>query len=167
MGKESFDVTTGVDLQEVDNAVNQTRKELSQRYDFKGVVFSVDLDRKSNEITVSAPDNFKLDAIWDVLQGKMIRRGVPVKNLKRGKAEDAAGGTARIKVELVQGLSMEIAKDVVKTVKEAKLKKVQAAIQENQVRISGPKRDDLQEVISLLKDKDFGVELEFGNYRSG
>jgi uncharacterized protein YajQ (UPF0234 family) len=165
--KESFDVTTGVDLQEVDNAVNQARKELVNRYDFKGVKFSIDFDRKEGSLTIHAPDGYKLEAIWDVLESKLIRRNVPLKNLKRGKIEDAAAGTVRQGIELVQGLSSEIAREVVKAIKDAKLKRVQAAIQENQVRVSGPKRDDLQEVIHLLKEADFGVELHFGNYRSG
>ncbi len=165
--KESFDVTTGVDLQEVDNAVNQALKELINRYDFKGVKFSIDLDRKEGALTIPAPDAYKLEAIWDVLQTKLLRRNVPLKNLSRGKIEDAASGTVRQKIELVQGLSSEIAREVVKAIKDAKLKRVQAAIQENQVRVTGPKRDDLQEVIHLLKESDFGVELQFGNFRSG
>ena len=165
--KESFDVTTGVDLQEVDNAVNQALKELINRYDFKGVKFSIDLDRKEGALTIPAPDAYKLEAIWDVLQTKLLRRNVPLKNLSRGKIEDAASGTVRQKIDLVQGLSSEIAREVVKAIKDAKLKRVQAAIQENQVRVTGPKRDDLQEVIHLLKESDFGVELQFGNFRSG
>jgi hypothetical protein len=165
--KESFDVTTGVDLQEVDNAVNQALKELINRYDFKGVKFAIDLDRKEGTLTIPAPDAYKLEAIWDVLETKLIRRNVPLKNLSRGKVEDAASGTVRQKIDLVQGLSSEIAREVVKAIKDAKLKRVQAAIQENQVRVTGPKRDDLQEVIHLLKETDFGVELHFGNFRSG
>ena len=164
--KESFDITTGMDLQEVDNAVNQARKELANRYDFKGVKFTMELDRKEGEIVLTAPDAFKLEAVWDVLQSKLVRRSVPLKNVKRGRVEDAAGGTVRVRAELVQGLSIEIAREIVKIIKAAKLKRVQAAIQEDQVRVSGPKRDDLQEVIHLLKEKDFGVELKFGNYRS-
>ncbi len=164
--KESFDITTGVDLQEVDNAVNQAQKELANRYDFKGVKFTIEFDRKEGKVAIHAPDAYKLEAIWDVLQSKFIRRDVALKNLHRGKVEDAAMGTVRQNVELVQGLSSEIAREVVKTLKEAKLKRVQATIMEDQVRVTGPKRDDLQEVIHLLKEKDFGVELKFGNYRS-
>jgi hypothetical protein len=165
--KESFDVSTGVDLQEVDNAVNQAQKELSTRYDFKNVKFQIEFDRKGNALQLSAPDHTKLDAIWDTLQSKMVRRGVPLRNLHRGKVDDATGGTLRLRVDLVQGLSTEIAREVVKTLKEAKLKRVQAAIQEDQVRVTGPSRDDLQEAIRLLKAGDFGVELKFGNFRSG
>ncbi len=164
--KESFDITTGVDLQEVDNAVNQARKELINRYDFKGVKFEIDFDRKEGALVLAGPDGYKLEAVWDVLQSKMIRRGVPLKNLQRGKLEDAAAGTVRQKIDLVQGLSSELAREIVKAIKDAKLKRVQAAIMEDQVRVTGPKRDDLQEVIQMLKDKDFGVELRFGNYRS-
>jgi uncharacterized protein YajQ (UPF0234 family) len=164
--KESFDITTGVDLQEIDNAVNQTLKELTTRYDFKAVKFSVDFDRKEATVDIRGPDAYKVNAIWDVLQGKLIRRNVPLKNVKPGKIEDAAAGTVRQKLELVQGLSSELAREIVKAIKEAKLKRVQATIMEDQVRVSGPKRDDLQEVIHMLKDTDFGVELKFGNYRS-
>jgi len=164
--KESFDVTTGVDLQEIDNAVNQTLKELTTRYDFKAVKFSIEFDRKAGTIDIHGPDTFKVNAIWDVLQGKLIRRSVPLKNVKPGKIEDASGGTVRQKLELVQGLSSELAREIVKAIKDAKLKRVQASIMEDQVRVTGPKRDDLQEVIQLLKGMDLEVELKFGNYRS-
>jgi uncharacterized protein YajQ (UPF0234 family) len=164
--KESFDITTGVDLQEVDNAVNQALKELSQRFDFKNVKFSIELDRKEGKLMVGAPDTFKLEAIWATLEGRLVRREVPLKNLSRGKVEEAFQGTVRQSVDLVQGISSDLAREIVKTIKNAKLKRVQATIQENQVRVTGPKRDDLQDVITLLKDQDFGVELKFGNYRS-
>ncbi len=164
--KESFDITTGVDLQEVDNAVNQAKKELTQRYDFKNVKFGIDLDRKDGKLTLSAPDTFKLEAVWSTLQGRLVRREVPLKNLSREKIQEASLGTVRQVVTLVQGIDSDLAREIVATIKKAKLKKVQAAIQDEQVRVTGPKRDDLQEVIALLKDKDFGVELKFGNYRS-
>jgi cyclic-di-GMP-binding protein len=164
--KESFDITTGVDLQEIDNAVNQTVKELSTRFDFKGVKFTIDLDRKEGELRLAASDEGKLNAVWDVLQTRLVRRGVPLRNVQKGKVEVAAGSSVRMTAKLVQGLEIEIAREIVKAIKEAGLKKVQSAIQEDQVRVSGPVRDDLQAVIRLLKEKDFGVELKFGNYRS-
>lgn len=162
----SFDITTGCDLQEVDNAVNQTHKELSQRYDFRGVTFEISFKRAENLIQLAAPDDYKLNAIWDVLQGKMVKRGVPVKNLKRENVEQAAGSTVRQKITLTQAISTDIAKEIVKYIKDQKLKKVQAAIQAEQVRVSSPSRDELQNVMALLRQKDFGIELKFGNYRS-
>ena len=137
----SFDVTTGVDLQEVDNAVNQAQKEIGQRYDFK------------------------MRALFDVLQSKLIKRGVPVKNLDIGETKPAGGDTVRKEIKLKTTLDSETAKKVAAAIKDAKLKKVQAAIQGDQVRVSSPSKDDLQEAIALLRGKDFGVELKFGNYR--
>ncbi|HET9299806.1 MAG TPA: YajQ family cyclic di-GMP-binding protein [Candidatus Polarisedimenticolaceae bacterium] len=163
---QSFDVTVGCDLQEVDNAVNQARKELAQRYDFKDVKFEIDFRRAENQIVLSTPDEFKLNAIWEVLQSKMVRRGVPPRNLKRNKVEAAAAGTVRQQIELQQGIPIETAREIVKLIKDQKLKKVQSAIQGDQVRISSPSRDELQGVISLLKGHDFGMELKFGNYRT-
>ena len=163
---QSFDVTVGCDLQEVDNAVNQARKELGQRYDFKDVKFEIDFRRAENQIVLSTPDEFKLNAIWEVLQSKMVRRGVPPRNLKRGKTEAAAAGTVRQQIDLQQGIPVETAREIVKLIKDQKLKKVQSAIQGDQVRISSPSRDELQGVISLLKGHDFGMELKFGNYRT-
>ena len=162
---QSFDVTVGCDLQEVDNAVNQARKELAQRYDFKDVKFEIDFRRVENQIVLSTPDEFKLNAIWEVLQSKMVRRGVPPRNLKRNKVEAAAAGTVRQQIDLQQGIPIETAREIVKLIKDQKLKKVQSAIQGDQVRISSPSRDELQGVISLLKGHDFGMELKFGNYR--
>jgi DNA polymerase IV len=163
---QSFDVTTGCDLQEVDNAVNQALKELTQRYDFKGVKFGIDFRRSENKIQLSASDEFKLKAVWEVLQAKMVRRQVPIKNLKLGDVETAGGGTVRQTVDLQQGIPSETARAIVKLIKDRKLKKIQAAIQGDQVRISSPSRDELQGVIALLKEQDFGIELQFGNYRS-
>ena len=162
---QSFDVTVGCDLQEVYNAVNQARKELAQRYDFKDVKFEIDFRRAENQIVLSTPDEFKLNAIWEVLQSKMVRRGVPPRNLKRNKVEAAAAGTVRQQIDLQQGIPIETAREIVKLIKDQKLKKVQSAIQGDQVRISSPSRDELQGVISLLKGHDFGMELKFGNYR--
>ena len=161
----SFDVTTGVDLQEVDNAVNQAQKEIAQRYDFKGSKATIDFKRAESVIALVADSDFQMTALFDVLQSKLIKRGVPVKNLDIGEIKQAAGDTVRREVKLKMELDIETAKKVAAAIKDAKLKKVQAAIQGEQVRISGPSRDDLQEAIALLRSKDFGVELKFGNYR--
>ena len=163
---QSFDVTTGVEYPEVHNAVNQALKEITQRYDFKGLVVEIDIQEKENKLVLAAPDDFKLQAVWDVLQAKLIRRGQPARNFKPGEAKPAGGNTARQEVEIQQGLSSDLAREVVKTIKDAKIKKCQAAIQGDTVRISGPSRDDLQEVIALLKGHDFGIELKFENFRS-
>ena len=163
---ESFDITTGVDLQEVDNAVNQVRKEITQRYDFRGVKAEIEYDRAAGKLTIHTSDDFKLRAIWDVLQTKMIARGVPVKNLERGKVEKALGDTVRQEIKLVQALTPETQREMVKQIKGAGLKKVQTQIQADAVRVSAPSRDDLQSVIKLLREQDYGVELKFGNYRS-
>jgi len=164
-GAQSFDVTSGCDLQEVDNAVNQAMKELRQRFDFKGVHVDIALDRTENRLVVKAPDEFKLRALWEVLQQKLVRRSVPVKNLKPGKILPAAGGTVEQEVQLQQGIPTETSREIVKFLKARKMKKVQVEIQADQVRISSPSRDDLQEVIGLLREQDFGIELNFGNYR--
>ena len=161
----SFDVTSGVDLQEVDNAVNQARKEIAQRYDFKGSRAAIDFDRLASTITLTADDDFKMTALWEVLQGRLVRRGVPTKNLTPGELERAANDTVRRVVTLQQGIPTEAAKEIVKFLKDRKLKKVQAAIQADQVRVSSASKDDLQEAIRLLREHDFGVALQFGNYR--
>jgi hypothetical protein len=161
----SFDITSTVDLQEVDNAVNQARKEIAQRYDFKGSRAAIDLNRADNTIVLTADDDFKMNAVWEILQTRMVRRGVPVKNLTPGTIEKAANDTVRRTVTLQQGIPTEAAKEIVKFLKEQKLKKVQAAIMAEQVRISSPSKDELQEAMRLLRDKDFGVALQFGNYR--
>jgi uncharacterized protein YajQ (UPF0234 family) len=162
----SFDVTTGVDFMEVHNAVDQATKEITQRYDFKGLKVSFALDQKEKKITLAAPDEYKLKAMWDVLQGKMVRRQVPLKNLTPGKVESASMGSARQEIAIQDGLTADMAREVVRVLKDAKLKKVQAAIQGDTVRVTSPSRDDLQGVITLLKAQDFGVELKFGNYRN-
>ena len=161
----SFDVTTGVDLQEVDNAVNQSQKEIAQRYDFKGSKASIDFRRGENLLVLVADDDFKMRALFDVLQGKLIKRGVPVKNLDIGAITPAGGDTVRREVKLKMALDSDTAKKIVATLKDAKLKKVQAAIQGDQVRVSSASRDELQLVMQMLRTKDFGVELKFGNYR--
>ena len=162
----SFDVTTGVDMMEVNNAVDQATKEITQRYDFKGTKATIELLAKDKKIVLAAPDDYKLKAMWDVLQSKMVRRQVPLKNLKPGKSEPAAGATVRQEIEMQDGLTADLAREIAKAIKDAKLKKVQAAIQGDTVRVSSPDKDALQEVIRLLKSQEFGVELRFGNFRS-
>ncbi len=161
----SFDVTTGVNLQEVDNAVNQAQKEIAQRYDFKGSKAAIEFKRAEGVLDLVADDDFKMRALFDVLQGKLIKRGVPVKNLEIGETKPAGGDTVRKDIKLKTALDSDTAKKVAAAIKEAKLRKVQAAIQGDQVRVSAPSKDDLQEAIRLLKSRDFGVELQFGNYR--
>jgi cyclic-di-GMP-binding protein len=162
----SFDITSGVDLQEVDNAVNQAKKEVAQRYDFKGSRAAIDFNRTDNTIALTADDEFKMNALWEILQGRMVRRGVPVKNLTPGAIERAANDTVRRLITLQQGIPTEAAREIVKFLKDHKLKRVQAAIQADQVRVSSPSKDDLQEAIRLLREHDFGIALQFGNYRS-
>jgi cyclic-di-GMP-binding protein len=162
----SFDITSGVDLQEVDNAVNQAKKEVAQRYDFKGSRAAVDLNRGENTITLVADDDFKLNALWEILQGRLVRRGVPTKNLTPGDIERAANDTVRRVVALQQGIPTDAAKAIVQFLKDRKMKKVQAAIMADQVRVSSGSKDELQEAIRVLRDHDFGVALQFGNYRN-
>ncbi len=164
-GTESFDVTSGVDLQEVDNAVNQAKKEIAQRYDFKGKKAEIEYDRKTAKLELHASDEFYLNAMWQVIRERMISRKVPIKNLQRGKIEPASGGTVRQEVNLQQGIPQETCRAIVKLIKEQKLKKVQAQIQGDAVRVSSPSRDELQGVIALLRQQDYDVELKFGNYR--
>jgi len=162
----SFDITTGADLQEVDNAVNQTLKEIRQRYDFKGTHCTVEFDRAAAEIRLAADDEFRMRALLDVLQTRCIKRGVPAKNLTIGDLEPATGQSVRCTVSLTQGIPQDTAKRIAKALKDNKaLKKVQASIQGDQVRVAGPKKDDLQEAIRFLKGEDFGIELTFGNFR--
>ncbi len=162
----SFDVTSTIDMQEVDNAINQARKELAQRYDFKGSPASIDLDPKENTLTLTAEDKFRIEAVWEILSSRMVRRNVAVKNLQRGEVESASGGTVRQVITLQQGIPIEAAREIVKHLKDLKLKKVQAAIQADQVRVSSPSKDELQAAMQALRAKDFGVALQFGNYRS-
>jgi uncharacterized protein YajQ (UPF0234 family) len=161
----SFDVTTGVDLQEVDNAVNQAQKEIAQRYDFKGSKAAIEFNRASNMLVLVADDDFRMRALFDVVQQKLIKRGVPVKNLTVGDVKPAGGDTVRREITLKTALDGETAKNVVAAIKDAKMKKIQASIQGEQVRVTSPSRDELQDVIALLRARDFGVELKFGNYR--
>lgn len=159
----SFDIVSKVDLQEVDNAVNQAIKEITQRFDFKGTVNELELEKDA--LKILAADEYKLEAIKDILIGKLVRRGLSPKCFDYGKIEPASAGAVRVRVAIVQGISKEKGKEVVKLIKETKLK-VQAQIMEDQVRVTGKKIDDLQEVIQFLKGQDLGIELQFENMRS-
>ncbi|MEX2372592.1 MAG: YajQ family cyclic di-GMP-binding protein [Dehalococcoidia bacterium] len=162
---ESFDITTGADLQEVDNAVNQSLKEITGRFDFKGVLVEVEFDRAAGTIAVHTDDEYKADAIWDVMLGRLIARKVPVKNLKRGDVERAGGDTVRQTITLVQAIDGDTGKQMAKFIRDLKLKKVTAQVQGDAVRVSGPTRDDLQAAMRALREEDWGIELNFGNYR--
>jgi uncharacterized protein YajQ (UPF0234 family) len=163
--QNSFDVTTGVDLQEVDNAVNQAQKEIAQRYDFKGSIAAIEFSRAEGALNLTAESEFRMQALFDVLQAKLIKRGVPTKNLDVGEIKPAGGEKVTQHVKLKMALDGDTAKKVAAAIKDAKLKKVQAAIQGDQVRVTSPSRDDLQAAMALLREKDFGVQLKFGNYR--
>lgn len=159
----SFDVVSKVDLAEVKNAVSMAMKEIGQRYDFKGS--TADIEIKEEQALILHGDNdMKLKAVIDVLQTKLIKRGVSIRNLEYGKVEPAAKGSVRQEVKILQGIPTEKAKAMVKAIKDAKMK-VQAAIQGDQLRVSGKNKDDLQEAITLLKKNDQGLELQFTNYR--
>jgi cyclic-di-GMP-binding protein len=161
----SFDVTTGVDLQEVDNAVNQAQKEIAQRYDFKGSKASIDFKRVEALLELTADSEFQMKSLLDVVQARLIKRHVSVKNLDIGEIKPAANDTVKREIKLKTALDSDTAKKVAATIKSAKLKKVQAAIQGDQVRVSSPSKDDLQGAMTLLRSEDFGVELKFGNLR--
>ena len=158
----SFDVVSQVDGQEIDNAVNQARKEIGQRYDFKGSQTEIELD--DNEIRIFSADDYKVKAVVEVLQSKFARRQVPLKALIYGKVEPAAGGRARQVITVQQGIETEKARRIVKVIKDSKLK-VQSQVQGDQVRVTGKKRDDLQQVLQLLKQQDFDLPLQFVNFR--
>lgn len=161
----SFDVTSPVDFQEVDNGLNQARKEVGQRYDFKGAKADIVLNTTEKTLTLVADDEFKMNQLWEIVQTRLVRRGVPIKNFKSGESESASGGTVRRVYTIQEGIPIEAAREIVKFIKDQKLKRVQAAIQGDQVRITSPSKDDLQEAIRVLRSKDFGIALHFGNYR--
>lgn len=163
--QNSFDVTTGADLQEVDNAVNQSLKEIQQRYDFKGSNCTIVFDRAKSLINLEADDDYKLKAVYDVLQTRFIKRGVPIKNMKPGTATPASGGRMRQEITLTQGIPADTARQIVKDVKASGFKKVQVAVQGDQLRVSSPSKDELQSVMQFLRGRDYGIELQFGNYR--
>ncbi len=161
--ENSFDVVSKIDMSEVTNAVSQATKEIGQRFDFKGSKSSI--TQEKDVLVIVSDDDYKLKSVIDILQSKLVKRGVPVKNLSYGKVEAALAGTVRQKITLQQGIPIEKAKEIVKAIKDSKIK-VQASIQSDQVRVSGKDRDNLQTVIQMLKGKDFGVELQFENYRN-
>ena len=163
--KESFDISTGVDFQEVDNAVNQAIKETQTRYDFKGTDCRIELDRAAGAVRLEADDEYRLTQLMGVLREKLSRRSVPLKNVDAGKVEVGTLGRARQVVTLKNGIDQETAKRIVKDVKGEGFKKAQVQIQGEELRVTSPSRDELQEIIRFLKSKDYGVELMFGNYR--
>ena len=161
----SFDVSTGADLQEVDNAVNQAVKEISQRYDFKGSTCTIDFDRTSATIKLFADDEFRMNQVIDILEAKCAKRQVPSKNLAKADLEPGTGTSMRCVITLKQGIDQETAKKISKAIKEEGFKKVQTQIQGEEVRVTSPSRDELQLVMAFLRTQDFGIELKFGNYR--
>ncbi len=161
--ENSFDVVSKIDMAEVTNAVTQAMKEIGQRFDFKGSKSNI--TQEKDELVIASDDEYKLKSVIDILQGKLVKRGVPTRNISYGKLEPALSGTIRQRLALQQGIPIDKAKEVVKAIKDAKIK-VQASIQSDQVRVSGKSRDDLQAVIQLLKGKDFGIELQFENFRN-
>jgi uncharacterized protein YajQ (UPF0234 family) len=163
--QSSFDITSTIDFQEVDNALNQARKEVGQRFDFKGAIAEIALNAAEKTLTLTASDEMKMNALWEIVQTRLVRRGVPIKNFKAPDSEPAAGGTVRRVIPIQQGIPIEAAREIVKFIKDKKLKKVQASIQADQVRVSSPSKDELQEAMRALREHDFGVALQFGNYR--
>lgn len=163
--ESSFDIVCNIDMQEMDNAVNQSKKEVEQRFDFKGSKSDIALDKLKNTLTLTSEDDFKLKSLNDILQSKIIKRGISLKALTYGKVEAAAGNTVRQVITLQSGIPQEKAKEIVKIIKNTKLK-VNASIQQDQVRVSGKSRDDLQAVISKLKSEDLGIDMQYVNFRS-
>jgi len=164
MADSSFDVVSKVEIPEVLNAIQQAQKEILTRYDLKDSKSTIELNEKDMKILLASGDDFKIKAVIDILQSKLVKRGVPIKNLEFGKVEAASGQSVRQEVKLVQGIPTEKAKDVVRVIKDSK-KKVQAAIMGDYVRVSSKDRDTLQEILAVLRGQDFGVELQFTNYR--
>lgn len=160
----SFDVVSKVDLQEVSNAVQQASKEIATRFDFRGSASKIELNEKELQLVLSSDDEHKLKSVVDILETKLVRRGVAVKSLDYGRVEPAAGGTVRQVAKIQQGIPSEKAKEIVKAIKDRKLK-VQASIQADQVRVAGRSKDELQSAMAIVKDGDFGLPLQFTNYR--
>ena len=160
----SFDVVSRVDLQEISNAVQQASKEIATRFDFRGSASRIEWNEKDLALILTSDDAHKLKSVVDILETRLVKRGIAVKALDFGTVEDAAGGTVRQKVQVQQGIPSEKAKSIVKAIKDRKLK-VQASIQADQVRVAGRNKDELQEAIALLKAGDFGLPLQFTNYR--
>jgi uncharacterized protein YajQ (UPF0234 family) len=164
MAENSFDIVSRVDLQEVSNAIQNALKEVHTRFDLKDTKSNIALEGKE-EIVLASSDEYKLKAVNDILQGKLVKRGVPLKALSYSAVEPAAGSTVRQKIKMQQGIPVEKAREIVKRIKDSK-KKVQASIQGDTVRVSGKDRDTLQEIIALLRQSDFGIDMQFTNYRS-
>ena len=164
MPENTFDIVSKIDLQEVSNAIQQAMKEITTRFDLKDSKSHIDLEGK-DAIVLHSIDEFKLKAINDIFQQKLVKRGVPLKGLTYGAIEPAAGSTAKQRITMQQGIPIEKARDIVKLIKNSK-KKVQASIQGDLVRVSGKDRDTLQEIISLLRQQDFGIDMQFTNYRT-
>jgi len=165
MPDNSFDVVSKIELPEVSNAVQQTLKEVHQRYDLKDSKSSIELNEKEHKILLASADEYKLKAVIEVLEGKLVKRKVPLKGLTYGTVIPAAGSTVKQEITLQQGIPIEKAREIVRKIKDSKLK-VQAAIQGDLVRVSGRDRDTLQSVIKLLRDNDFGIDVQFTNYRT-
>jgi len=161
----SFDITSTIDFQEVDNALNQARKEVAQRYDFKGAKADATISETDKTLTLVTDDEMKMNALWEIIQTRLVRRGVAIKNFKAPESEPAAGGTVRRVITIQQGIPIEAAREIVKFIKDKKLKKVQAAIQADQVPVSSPSKDELRNAMRALREQNFGVALQFGNYR--
>src|SRR6516225_5450466 len=164
MPENTFDIVSKVDLQEVSNAIQNALKEIHTRFDLKDSKSNIQVEGK-DAIILTSQDDYKLKAVNDILQGKLVKRGVPIKALTYGAVEPAAGSTVRQRVTMQQGIPVEKAKEIVKVIKDSK-KKVQASIQGDSVRVSGKDRDTLQEIIALLRGRDFGIDMQFTNYRS-
>jgi len=165
MPDNSFDVVSKIELPEVLNAVQQAVKEVQQRYDLKDSHSNIELNEKDNKIALASQDEYKLKAVVDILESKLVKRKVPLKGLSYGPIVPAAGSTVRQEITLQQGIATEKAREIVKTIKDSKLK-VQASIQGDFVRVSGRDRDTLQSVIKLLRENDFGIDMQFTNYRT-
>jgi uncharacterized protein YajQ (UPF0234 family) len=164
MAENTFDIVSRIDLQEVSNAIQNALKEVHTRFDLKDSHSNIQLEGK-DAIVLSSQDEYKLKAVNDILQGKLVKRGVPLKGLTYGALEAAAGSSVRQKISMQQGIPVEKAREIVKIIKDSK-KKVQASIQGDSVRVSGKDRDTLQEIIALLRGRDFGIDMQFTNYRS-
>jgi len=165
MPDNSFDVASKIDLNEVLNAVQQTSKEIQTRYDLKDSKSSVELNEKDRKILLASSDEYKLKAVNEILGQKLVKRNVPLKGLEYGTITQSSGGSVRQEITLQSGIPIEKAKDIVKVIKDSKLR-VQASIQSDVVRVTGKDRDTLQQVIALLKNKDFGIDMQFTNYRT-
>jgi hypothetical protein len=166
MAQNSFDIVSKIEFPEVQNAVLQANKEISTRFDLKTTKSSIEFDDQAPKLTVRSQDEFTLKQVLEVLSEKFIRRKVPLKGLSHGSIQPAAGGTVVQEINLQQGIPIEKARDIVKQIKNLKLKKVQASIQGDQIRVTGPDRDNLQQAINAVKEHDYGIDMQFTNFRS-